>query len=73
MASIRADLSNCAEKLSVKESKGGTFLGTGNLSDRPKTDYCQLAVVMCTLCSTTLCTHENGFIVSQGDESHRDN
>lgn len=38
----------------MKESKGETFLAIGNLSDRPKTDYCQLAVVMCTLCSTTM-------------------
>lgn len=40
----------------MKGSKRVTFLAIGYLSDRPKTDYCQLAVVMCTLCSTTLYT-----------------
>lgn len=33
MTSLGADLSNGPEKLRVKESKGETFLATGNLSE----------------------------------------
>lgn len=60
-------------RFDVKGRDGRTFLTAGNLSDRPKTNGCKLAFMMCTLCSTTLCAFCMSMnSLSATDGAHRD-